>query len=100
MDLDISVKLGMTTENLTPAQGLAFAKLENYCNIVSNFERLAAPGEADADWDKLMDRLRLNYVGEEVHLAQTVTWEQLAPALPAEGKGGTLKLAGNRTVET
>lgn len=43
-------------------------------------------------WKDLKDK-KLNYNGEEVALAQPLTFEQLLPSLPPEGHGGSVELA-------
>lgn len=43
-------------------------------------------------WKDLKDK-KLNYNGEEVALAQPLTYEQLLPSLPPEGHGGSVELA-------
>ena len=90
------------------------------CNLLAGHKTLLPPGEASALQRSALDQMRstlrrslapnqdlrwlekdcarelqkthVSYTGEEVEVAQTLTFEQMEPALPPEGFGGKIDI--------
>ena len=84
---DLGVKCG----GATPLQQQALEKIASMVEVFLDYRAAAALPNFFHDWEKVLEKIRLDYSGGEIHPAQSITWKQIEPALPPKGMAGKVR---------